>query len=97
MNEKKLELMHHRRGLLENIAAQREELAEIGTRLQTPLAFADLGLAAARFMRSRHFLVALAVAIVSHRRGVFGIVKGVWRLWKGYRQLSNSNSLPPQG
>jgi hypothetical protein len=95
MNEKMLELVRRRSELLESIAVQREQLAEIGTRLQTPLALADLGLAALRFFRSRHFLVALAVAIVTHRRGVFGIVKGVWRLWKGYRQLSNS--LPSQG
>lgn len=95
MNEKMLELVRRRSVLLESIVAQREQLAETGTRLETPLAFADLGLAAVHFLRSKHFLVALAVAIVTHRRGLFSIVKGAWRLWKGYRQFSDS--LPSQG
>ena len=80
-------VLGRRSELLERIAAQREQLTEIGTRLETPLALTDQGLAALRFFRSRHFLVAVAVALLTHRRGVFGIVKGAWRLWKGYRQL----------
>ncbi|OGS95871.1 MAG: hypothetical protein A3K04_01490 [Gallionellales bacterium RBG_16_56_9] len=84
-----LEVMQRRGDLLARIAAQREQVAEIGTRWQTPLALADRGLAAVCFLRSNPVLVAgVAALLVIRRRGVVGLVKGVWRAWRGYRYFT---------
>lgn len=89
MNKQMLEVMQRRGELLARIAAQREQVAEIGTRWQTPLALADQGLAAVRFLRSNPVLVAgVAALLVIRRRGVVGLVKGVWRAWRGYRYFT---------
>lgn len=89
MNKQMAEVMRRRGKLLERIAAQREQIAGFGARLQTPLAFADQGLAAARFLRSHPVLVGGAVAlIVIRRHGVLGLLKRTWQLWKGYRYLA---------
>lgn len=81
--------MQRRGELLARIATQREQMAGIGARWQTPLALADRGLAAVRFVRSHPVPVAGVVAlIVVRRRGVVGLLKGGWRVWKGYRFLA---------
>lgn len=82
-------VMQRRRELLARIAAQREQVAELGARLQAPLALADRGLAVARFLRSNPLLVAGIVGglVAFRRRGILGSVQGVWRLWKKYRYL----------
>jgi len=80
--------MQRRGELLARIAAQREQVAEIGARLQTPLAIADQGLAVARFLRSNPVLVAGVTALfVVRRRGMLGLIKGAWSMWKKYRYL----------
>jgi len=89
MNEQMLAVMQRRGELLAKIAAQRGQVAQIGARWQTPLALADQGLAAVRFLRSHPALVAGVVALfVIRRRGVVGLVKSGWRVWKGYRFLT---------
>jgi hypothetical protein len=89
MNDQMYSLMQRRSELLTRIAVQRGQTAEIGSHLKTPLALADKGLAVARFLRSKPVLIAgVAALFVIRRRGVIGLVKGAWRLWKGYRQLS---------
>ena len=89
MNKQMHEVMQRRGELLASIAAQREQVAQIGTRWQTPLALADQGLAVVRFLRSRPVLVASVVALfVIRRRGVIGLMKSGWRMWKGYRFLT---------
>lgn len=86
MNSRMLAVMRRRGELLERIAAQRGQLAEAGTRWQTPLEFADRSLAVARFLRARPVLVAGAVALlIIRRRGVMGLARGGWLAWKGYR------------
>ncbi|TAN84556.1 MAG: hypothetical protein EPN14_01970 [Gallionella sp.] len=86
MSEQMLEVMRRRSELLSKIASQRGEAAGIGARWQAPLALADQGLAAVHFLRSNPALVAGVVALlVIRRRGVVGLAKGVWRMWKGYR------------
>ncbi len=88
MNKQMLEVMQKRGELLARITSQREQAAEIGARWQTPLALADQGMAAMRFLRSNPVLAASVAAIfVIRRRGVVGLVKNLWRLWKGYRYL----------
>lgn len=89
MNKQMLAMMQRRGELLARIAAQREQMAETGARWQAPLALADQGLAVMRFLRSHPVLVAGVVALfVIRRRGVVGLVKGGWRVWKGYRFLA---------
>jgi hypothetical protein len=86
MNSQMSAVMRRRGELLARIEAQREQVAGIGARWQAPLALVDQGLAAVRFLRSHPVLVAGMVAlIVVRRRGVVGLVKGGWRVWKGYR------------
>jgi len=89
MNKQMLEVMQRRAELLARIASQREQVAEIGTRWQAPLAFADQGLAAMRFLRSNPvFAAGVAALFVIRRRGVVGLVTGVWSVWKGYSYLT---------
>lgn len=90
MNKHMLEVMQRRGELLAKIAAQREQVAEIGTCWQVPLALADQGLAAVRFARSHPVLMGGVAALIAvRRRGVLGMVKGAWRLWKTYRSVAN--------
>jgi len=91
MKKKVAEVMRYRSELLTRIAAQREQMTEIGSEWQAPLALAERGVAAVTFLRRRHpLLVAGMVALfVMRRRGVTGLVAGVWGIWKGYRSLAS--------
>lgn len=85
MNRQMLEVMRRREDLLARIASQREQVAQIGTRWKTPLAFADRCLAAVRYLRSRPVHVASTVALlIVRRRGMMGLASVGWRVWKGY-------------
>lgn len=89
MNKQMAEVMQRRGELLARIAAQREQVAGIGVRWQAPLAFADQGLTVVRFLRSRPVLVAgVTVLFVIRRRGVLGLLKSAWQVWKGYRYFT---------
>jgi len=89
MNERMLAVMQRRGELLAKITSQREQVVQIGARLEKPLALADQGLAVLRFMRSRPLLVAgVAALLVWRRRGALGVMKLGWRAWKGYRYLT---------
>ena len=89
MNERMLAVMQRRGELLAKITSQREQVVQIGARLEKPLALADQGLAMLRFMRSRPVLVAgVAALLVWRRRGALGVMKLGWRAWKGYRYLT---------
>ena len=82
-------VMQRRDELLTMIASQREQMANIGARFQTPLAWADRGVAVARFLRSNPVLVAGAIAVLAiRRRGVIGAVSAIWRVWKTYRSFT---------
>lgn len=89
MSKRMIELMQKRGELLAKIVAQRGQVTEMGTRLQAPLAIADQGLAVMRFVRSNPVLVAgVAALFVIRRRGMVGLMRGVWRVWKGYRYFT---------
>lgn len=89
MSEKMLAVMQRRGELLARIASQREQVGQVGARWQGPLALADQGVAALRFMRARPVLVAGVTAlIVWRRRGAVGTIRMAWRAWKGYRYLT---------
>lgn len=86
MNKQMLAVMQRRGELLARIAMQREQVAETAMRWQAPLAFADKGLAAVRFLCSNPLLVAAVVAILAiRRRGVAGMLASGWRIWRLYK------------
>lgn len=89
VNKQMLAVMQRRAELLAKIAVQRGQVAEIGAQWQIPLAVADQGLAVVRFLRSNPVLVAgVAALLVIRRRGVTGLMMGMWRVWKGYRYFT---------
>lgn len=95
MNQQILEVMQRRAELLARIASQREQMAEIREDFKTPLALADKGLAAVRYLRSHPVLVAAVAALfVIRRRGVFALAMGAWRVWKGYRSITSISAKP---
>lgn len=75
-------IAQRRRALLETIAAQRMEVAEISLHWQKPLALADTGLSAVRFIRSHPGLVSGTLAALRSLRGigVGGLAQKGWRL-----------------
>lgn len=89
MNRQMLEVMQHRGNLLARIASQREQVAQIGSHWEAPLAFADKCRAAVHFLRSRPILTAgVAALFIIRRRGLTGLARGGWMAWKGYRYFS---------
>ena len=89
MNEQMREVMQRRGELLARIAAQREQVAQIGARWQAPLALADQGLTVVRFLRSRPVLVAgVAALLIIRKRGVMGLARYGMLAWKGYRYFA---------
>jgi hypothetical protein len=89
MNKQMAAVMQRRGELLARIAAQRGQVAETAARWQTPLAIADQGVAAVRFLRERPLLVAgVASLLVIRRRGMMGLVRLGWMAWKGYRYFT---------
>jgi hypothetical protein len=89
MNEKISELLERRGKLLARIAAQRKQMAEIGSHFRTPLSMADRGVAAAYFLRSHPLLFAGVVAFfVIRRPSMAGLVWLVGRVWKIYRDFT---------
>jgi len=86
MNKQMSAVMQRRGELQARIAAQREQVGQLGARCQAPLALAAQGVTAIRFVRSHPALAAGVVALfMIRRRGVTGLVKAGWRVWKGYR------------
>jgi hypothetical protein len=89
MNSELSALMQRRSELLARIASQREQMSDVGARLQAPLAWADRGVAVARFMRSHPALVVgVIAAVVIRRRGAAGLAGVAWRLWRVYRSFA---------
>ncbi len=94
MNKKMFALRQRRAELLARVAAEREQVAQIGAQWRAPLALADQGVAAVRLLRRHPLLVAGVVAfIVIRRPGLTGLVSVVWPVWKGYRYFTLARSL----
>jgi len=89
MKKRLAELACRRRGLLEKIAAQRMEVAEISRHWQKPLALADAGLKAVRFIHNHPSLVAGGVAalLTMRRNGIVGLAQKGWRLLHLYPSI----------
>jgi len=89
MNEQKFMLMQRRGELLATIASQREQMTEIGKHMRTPLALADSGVAALRYFRRHPLHTSMAAFfLIRQRRGVAGLMRGTWRLWRVYRLVT---------
>ena len=82
MKKRLAALAYRRRMLLEKIEAQRMEVAEISLDLQKPLALADAGLKAVRFIRNHPGLVAggFAALLSLRGKGIAGLAQKGWRL-----------------
>ena len=91
MNKQMLALMQKRGELLAQIQMQRGQLSEIGQQWQAPLALADQGIAAWRWLRANPLLAACATATIFlvRRRGLGGVVNTGWRAWKLYRMAGS--------
>jgi len=82
MNKQLAEVSLQRRRLLEKIAVQRMEVVEIVQHWRKPLALADAGVKAARFIQHHPAWVAagLATLLAWRRKGLVGIAQKGWRL-----------------
>ena len=90
MSERMLELRQRRGELLARIDAQRGQLAKIGSRWEGPLALADRGVSILRLLRGYPMLVASVVSlVVLRRRGMVGLFRSAWLVWKGYRYFAD--------
>jgi len=94
-------VMQRRRALLAKIAAQRGQLIDANERLQPAWLLADRAVAAGRFLRAHPVLVAgfagWAGLLVMRGRGLSGLLKGSWRVWRAYRYVNDfSKKLTPR-
>ena len=93
MSKPRREIMRKRGELVARIAAQREQVTLASARWKAPLAVADQGLAAVRYVRSHPlFLVGVAgvVALLAIRRNSVIVVAGTaLRLWNLYNSTRN--------
>jgi hypothetical protein len=82
MKQRLAELADRKLRLFGEIEAQRMEVAEISEDLQKPVALADTGLKAARFIRNHPVLVSggLAALLSIRGMGIAGLAKKGWRL-----------------
>lgn len=88
MADRREQMLARRRALQQKIADQRGQLVSVAADWQAPLHFADQAWRAVGFLRSHALLTAsLAGLVVLRRRGVTGLLKGGWRLWKAYRYI----------
>jgi hypothetical protein len=89
MKRRTSNLAHRRRLLLEKIGAQRNDLAQLAGHFERPLAWADTGLRAARYLHDHPAVLAGGVAafLALRRSGLLGLAKTGWRLLYLYPSL----------
>lgn len=93
MKNELLKVRQRRGELLAKIAAQRDELTELGGYLKIPLDAVDRGIMVVRYIRSRPLLVSGVVALsIVYRHGLSGLWKKGWRMWRGYRYIASLSS-----
>ena len=80
------DIVRRRELLLVKIQDQRMQISEIAQRWEKPLAVADMGVKVVRFLQTNYLLVAGVAALLAiRRRGITGLARGGWRLWRLYR------------
>lgn len=86
MNKQLADLACRRLEILDRIAAQRTEMADISGHFHKPLAVADTGLKVARFVYSHPVLVAggFTALLIWRRKGIPSFAKEVWSLLHRY-------------
>jgi len=83
-------ILQRRQELLAKIALQRDNLAQFGAGCAMPLALADRGVAAYRYVRSHPLLLVMAGVVVVLRRGrLIGTARSAWRAWNWYRSVKS--------
>jgi hypothetical protein len=89
MKKRLAELTYRRSRLLEKIEIQRMDVADISLDLQKPLALADAGLKAVRFIRNHPGLVSggFAALLSLRGKGVAGLAQKGWRLMYLYPSI----------
>ena len=89
MKRRMTALAQRRRLLLEKIGAQRNDLAQLSSHLERPLAWADSGLRAARYLHDHPTVLAggLTAVLALRRSGLLGLVNSGWRLLYLYPSL----------
>ncbi len=89
MKKRLAELAYRRSRLLEKIEIQRMDVADISLDLQKPLALADAGLKAVRFIRNHPGLVSggFAALLSLRGKGVAGLAQKGWRLMYLYPSI----------
>ena len=86
MKHRLADIARRRELLLVKIEGQRMQITEIGRRWEKPLAVADMGVKAVRFLQTNYLVVAgIATLLVIRRRGITGLARGGWRIWRLYR------------
>ena len=95
MNKRLVELEDRRYQIVEKIAAQRVELAEIALRFKTPLSLLDRGAKAVRFVREHPAMAGGGVlAFVALRRhGLIGLVRKAGKILLNPTVLSYGSRL----
>lgn len=90
MNPQLAELLQQRAKLRADIAQQRRQLADTCHHWQKPLMFVEQGLKGVHWLRARPVVTTVTIALVAvfwlRRGGLVGVIVGVWKGWKWYRQ-----------
>jgi hypothetical protein len=107
MNKRLAQIAIRRLELLEQIEKQRMDMAYISLHLQKPLAVADVGLKAVRYIYNHPALVSGGVtALLTWRnKGLIGLARHGWRLlllypsaiFFGLKYLSSANCATAEG
>lgn len=93
MNRRRLDQIAARRErLLAKATAQREEVAQLLTPWQAPLAVADKGLTLAAYLREHPSIVVVAVAalVVLSPKRAYRWARRSFAVWRGYRWAVNA-------
>lgn len=94
MKKRLADLAHRRLAIMENIEAQRQDLADLAVQLQTPLALVGAGLKMASFIRGHPALAVCGTAalLAMRRTGVIGLALEGWRLLYLYPSILSFGS-----
>ena len=82
-----LALAIHKERLLTRIEMQRDQIALCGAQLEKPFAVADKAVMAARFVKERPWIAAVAAlsVVVLGRRNLLRWASRGWVIWRGWR------------
>ena len=90
MSPSRIQIREQRARLVERAARQREQLAQDIGVFSAPIALADRGMAAARFLRAHPEILAAAAAllVLLKPRRAFGWIRRGLALWQTWRWVA---------